>query len=345
MPITETDMMDICELRLLYLAYYAPTSERTIDLSGIKDVSYVNYHRDVYDVLKKYFPKMTSSDDAGCLLNSDLNKNVDYIFSLYNRMPLKNSEVFVSSMAEYHGIPYLGAPPNTRAVGEDKHITKMVAAFADVPTAEWKIYDAGSELKPPAFGGPYFIKPRFGATSLEIDEDSIADDWNAAQQRIRYLNEKGYSVILEKQIVGKQYASPMIDNFGDRLILPPVEETSNLKGNVITYNQKRFIDDGLRREVCKDEKIQDTIRRQTERIMNVLGPIDYARLDYIIEEKTGIAYFIELNICCNLGKRSAMVQSARSVDVGYEDLVKNIVFSSLFRNEIIENRYGMLGRP
>ncbi|MCL2031844.1 MAG: hypothetical protein FWG96_01015 [Methanomassiliicoccaceae archaeon] len=328
-------MTNINGIRPLYLARYAPGFNQADGGINEKEVLYANYHRDVHDVLKKHFPEMISSDDLSCLLSPNLRNDVDYIFSLYNRMPFKNSEIFVSSLAEYHQIPYLGAPPNIRAVGEDKHLAKIIAGFANVPTIQWKRYDVGAKLSPPDFEGPYFVKPRFEATSLHINEESISDDWSNASKRIQYLNEMGYDAILEKQIFGKQYASPIIHNFGDPLTLPCVEETSNLKGNVITFNQKRMIDGGLKREVCRDEEIQKLVRKQTEKMMDALGPIDYVRFDYIIDEKSGIAYFSEFNICCNLGKQSSMAQSAKSVNIDYENLIENILFSSLQRNKII----------
>lgn len=39
-------------------------------------------------------------------------------------MPFRNSEIFISSVAEYYKIAYLGARPNIRALAEDKHLSK-----------------------------------------------------------------------------------------------------------------------------------------------------------------------------------------------------------------------------
>lgn len=52
--------------------------------------------------------------------------NVDYVFSLMNRFGMSKPEIFISSYCEFIQVPYLGAPPNIRAIAEDKLLTKLV---------------------------------------------------------------------------------------------------------------------------------------------------------------------------------------------------------------------------
>ena len=119
--------MEPKDIRILYLAHYAPATPDAPLPTGVRDLVYAEYHFKVFQILKKVFPLTVSCCDPGIMLHSDL--SVDYIFSLYNRMPFRNSEVFVSSVAEYHNIPYLGARPNIRALAEDKHLAKMMAKY------------------------------------------------------------------------------------------------------------------------------------------------------------------------------------------------------------------------
>lgn len=51
---------------------------------------------------------------------------MDYVFSLMNRFAMSRPEIFISSYCEFIQVPYLGAPPNIRAIAEDKFLTKMV---------------------------------------------------------------------------------------------------------------------------------------------------------------------------------------------------------------------------
>jgi len=43
----------------------------------------------------------------------------DYIFQIYNREAVRNPEILVSSLCARTGVPYLGSPPNVRAIPED----------------------------------------------------------------------------------------------------------------------------------------------------------------------------------------------------------------------------------
>ena len=238
--------MEPRDIRILFLAHYAPNDVDTPIPTTIKDSVYAEYHLKIFQILKHQFPLTISSRNPATILQEHL--SVDYIFSLYNRMPFRNSEVFVSSVAEYHNIPYLGARPNIRALAEDKHLAKMMARFAGVETPEWKIYNVGAVLKAPDFDPPYFCKPRFGAASIGIDESSVCISWTDAQNKIRSLHAKGMDVILERQIKGIYHTSPVLNNFESCIYLPCIAQHSNLKDGIVTYEQKRKIAPGLDRK-------------------------------------------------------------------------------------------------
>ena len=322
-------------IRLLYLAKYAPYLDSD-PVPNVPDMSYAEYHRGVYRILKERFPKMISSPDYMHLVKNYPNNDVDFVFSLYNRMPFRNCEIFISSLAECERIPFLGASPNIRAIAEDKHMAKVVASHLGINTPEWKIYNIGDKLSPPDFDGPYFIKPRFGATSIHIDEYSQTVNWDEAILIIKKLHDMGDDVILERMIFGTQYSLPYMYNFGKEIFLPAVEEKSDLRGNVITYNQKRMIEGGLRRVAVDDQKINSKLVDFSKKLLRIVRPIDYARFDYIIDDKTKVAYFIEFNICCNLGRKSAFALSSEHTGINYESLILNVVYSSLYRSRLID---------
>lgn len=102
-------------------------------------------------------------------------------------MPFNNSEIFISSLLEYYSKPYLGAAPNIRAIAEDKQLAKLVAYYAGVKTANWLTYHVSVPIQKPSFKPPYFIKPRFGASSLGINETSICSSWDEAKVKIKDL--------------------------------------------------------------------------------------------------------------------------------------------------------------
>ncbi|OEF96842.1 hypothetical protein [Desulfuribacillus alkaliarsenatis] len=325
-------------IKMLYLAHYAPSYTNEPIPSDIEDRIYAEYHHRVYQILLSNFPLLVSYNNPSIMLQSEL--DADYIFSLYNRMPFRNSEVFVSSVAEYHNIPYLGATPNIRAIAEDKQLAKMLAKHAGVPTPKWKTYNIEAKMQQPDFKGPYFVKPRFGASSKFIDENSICYSWDDAQSRIRFLHNKSLDAILEQYITGVYYTSPVLNNFQSPFFLPSIREYSVRKGNVVTYKQKRKIDTGLYRTINEDSTLEKQLNHFSKKLYELIQPLDYTRFDFIVDNNSGIPYFIEFNVCCNLGEQSSIKQSATHIGIDYEDLLLNIVYSSLYRNNLIQNTFG-----
>lgn len=330
--------MESKDIQILYLAHYAPETGGTPISVGATNRVYSEYHYKVFTVLKELFPKTVPCRNPSIMLDENL--SVDYIFSLYNRMPFRNSEIFVSSVAEYHKIPYLGAQPNIRALAEDKHLAKMMARYAGVKTPDWKIYNIGSVPECPSFDPPYFCKPRFGAASKGIDESCACTTWLQAKSKIESFHALGVDVILEKQIKGIYHTSPVLNNFGNFMYLPCIAQYSTLEGGIVTYEQKRKIALGLTRKIVENQEIQSKLHSLSEKMYPLVQPLDYTRFDYIVEEKSGTPYFLEFNVCCNLGEHSAISQAAKYLGIKYKELIANITFSSLYRCGLLDETFG-----
>lgn len=323
-------------INILYLAHYAPNENGICPQYDSMHKVYAEYHKKIYDILSSNCKNVKSFNNPEIIFNPP--SDTDYIFSLYNRMPFRNSEIFISSVAEYHKTAYLGARPNIRALAEDKHLSKMMAVYANVPTPQWEIYSIGDKLDKPFFDGPYFIKPRFGAASKYIDENSICNTWDSAKVHIEYLYEQQQDVIVEEFIDGIYYTSPVLNNYNDYLFLPCIQEISELRGNIVTYRQKRKLDGGLIRNIVIDPSINQKIQQYSKKLFKLVQPLDYTRFDYIVDKKEGIPYFIEFNVCCNLGEHSTLSQAAKSIGYTYNETILNILSSSLYRNGLMKEK-------
>ena len=325
------------DIKLLFLAKYAPESINSPIPSGIHDTVYAQYHHDIYKILYEEFETIVSMSDINEYVNN--RPSVDFVFSLYNRMPFRNSEIFVSSLSEYYKIPYLGATPNVRAIAEDKHFAKLTALYAGIPTAKWSVCNVGDNFPVVSFDGPYFVKPRFGATSIGINNMSFCLDIDSMLERIKYFHSQNLDVIIEQYIEGTSVTVPILNNFNNTLVLPYVIEQSTLEHNIITYEQKRKIKTGLSRVVNTDSNMQHIINKYSIKFWEYIQPLDYTRIDFIID-KNNIPHFIEFNICCNLGKHAAINLAANAKNISYEALINNITYSSLYRQNLIDTFCG-----
>lgn len=310
-------------MNILFFAKYAKYMS---DVSP-EDKIYLDYHQDIYNILKT-----TNYNIIPCNSFEDLLvcKNIDYIFTLYNKANFRNSEIFVSEFAEFMKIPYLGARPNIRAISEDKCCAKMMVEHLNINTPLWVKFDCGEEVtfEMIGFKPPYFVKPRFGGSSRFISLSSIAYTFEQLQEQINYLYQNNNDIIIEQYIEGKTYTVPLILNADlEPQVLPPVEENSNCI--VSTYMQKRHVEEGLLRSVSKELDINNMLKQNVLKIYDFVAPIDYARFDFIVS--CGIPYFIEFNLGCNLGKKAAIALSASSLGIKYEDLIRDIVENSIKR--------------
>lgn len=325
--------MQTNELRILFLAKFAPNKSEDYPLvTEESDGIYAQYHYDIYKILKHLCPNTVCRRDVNTLLTES--DSYDYVFTLLNRDSYRNSEVFVSALLEYLGIPYLGARPNIRALAEDKHLAKMVAKNAGLDTPPWITIDA--DITPPQqqpFKGPYFVKPRFGASSAYIDESSIAPNWEKVIEKVIELQKHRLDVIVEKFVDGVFYSVPIYFNENSIVHLPAVKEKSILKGNVVTYRQKRKLEAGLNRTVNQNKNLEAEFIRQTNAFMDLIQPIDYTRIDFMVTPNK--IEFLEFNICCNLGRHSAFCISANSVGLTQSDLITQILMYSLKRQKLI----------
>lgn len=325
-------------LKILFMAKYAPKSLQEKIPDDIDDITYAVYHHKIFEVLHNGFENIISTNNVQNIVEK--RPAVDYIFSLYNRMAFRNSEIFVSSLAEYYDIPYLGATPNIRAIAEDKHLAKINACHIGIDTPEWIICNQNQKIKEIPFAGPYFIKPRFGASSQGISSDCFCPTITEVKSKLKEYQQNNIDVIIEKYISGKSITVPLLNNFGETKVLPIIVENSSLSHNIITYEQKRKIKTGLSRSLNNDIDLQNEINIIAKKYFSSIQPIDYTRMDFIIDSNTGIPYFIEFNVCCNLGEHAAINISAKSIGIDYSSLINNIVFSSLYRQNLISNSFG-----
>lgn len=318
---------------IAFIAQYAPPAGSTKPVETVfENRVYAKYHFDIYSILKNNFSNVVTGNDANYIIEN--HDKIDYIFTLLNRAPYRNSEIFISSLAEYYKLPYLGARPNIRALAEDKHLAKIMASFCKISTPLWVTVDVGERLHDiPPFPGPYFVKPRYGASSKYIDEESICQTWQDVQTRVTFLHTHNEDAIIEEFVDGIYYSSPVIFEKGTPCVLPPIREKSTLKGNVVTYLQKRKVTEGLFRTVETSPDVIKKIAEASQAIARFIQPIDYTRIDYIIKPN-GELVFLEFNVCCNLGVQSAFVMAAQSVGMSHAQLVMSIINESFCRQGI-----------
>jgi len=325
-------MKEFSKIKMLFLAKCAPKEGASPPEFHPTRGVVPQYHYEIYTVLKNLGFHLTSSDEISYLFNAK--RKFDYVFSLYNRAPFRNSEVFVSSICEYLKIPYLGSPPHIRCIAEDKKLTKIVAQHLGIPASPGKVYRCcDKEITPPEFCGPYFVKPRFEAASKHIDDNSITQSWGETKERIMFLLEQNLDVLLEQFISGANVTLPII-SLDSPKVFPCTNEISGVRGNIVTFRQNRLFEKNLKREIMADSELTSQIQNYGLKFYNYIQPVDYARFDFRVEANTNQPYLLECNICCNLGKHSTVSMGAKYLGMNQEELIRTILINSFKRQNV-----------
>lgn len=316
-------------LDVLFLAQYAPEPGAPRPELHPEHGVLPRYNHELFHTLTGLGLRCTPCRSLEDLVRSTHQPN--YVFTLLNRAPFRNSEVFTSSFCEWLGVPYLGAPPNVRALAEDKHLTKLTARSLGIPTAPWVTCAADGPLPPaPGFPGPWFVKPRFGAASAGISEDSIQETEAGLHARLRFFQEQGQSCLVEALIPGVDLTVPVLGG-AEPLLLGAAEEVSALPHGIVTHRQKRLLDGGRERRLVPPGPLAEQLRDYTLRLCGAVKEFDYLRADFRRHRDTGELFLLEFNIGCNLGSHAAVMFAARQAGFEQADVVEHILRHSLDR--------------
>lgn len=315
------------KMRVLFMAPYAPNGP-DYDVSSYKDGGdYPVYYFEIFERLKRLGLQVESTSKPYSIVHAA--GACDYVFSLFNRMGIRNSEVFVSAYCEYLNIPYLGACPNIRAVAEDKLVSKLIASSLGIPVPQGIAYHHGlSPLRPPSFRGPYFIKDRYGAGSEGLTTDNLQDDWGGAMRIVQSIWNQGSDALVEELAPGIDITIPVVGDDSPR-VLGAVYVPSDKPNNILTEDLK--LTDPLGYRMYDAPGVLDMASADADKIWNALGAMDYFRIDYRFDPETGKRNFLEFNVCCYISEDGAFGLTAENAGINSDELLSHIIAYSLMR--------------
>lgn len=313
---------------ILFLARHAPL-EPAYDCRAFPgDGGYPGYYHRVFGVLRELGYRVATGSTPDALLGPA--RNVDLVFSLLNRMAFANPEVLVAALCAYFGLASVGGRPNARALAEDKWFSKLAAGAAGLPVAAGAVYAAPADLdRPPAFDGPYFVKNRFGAASEGVSEQSRQENWAGARAAAERLMARGMQVLVEPYAPGIDITVPVLGSAGGPLMLGVVRPGSDRAGGIITEDLKR--DDPLGYSLFDAGAAAAALHADVAALWNLAGPLDYTRLDYRFDPRTGARVFLEFNICCHIGRSGAICLAASQWGLTQADVLGHVIEYSLLR--------------
>lgn len=225
------------------------------------------------------------------------------------------------------GIKYTGPSSLGCALSMDKLVAKQIFKMSGVPTPRGTSLTQKTKSTPLDQLGyylPLVIKPCSSGSSLGVFIVHTEEEYdNAIYQSFEVNHEK--EVVIEPYIKGREYACGIIAGKA----LPIVELIP--KDGIFDYANK--YQPGGAQELCPpvsiDEAMQEKMQRAGERAYEALKLDVYSRADFIVDDKDGEFYCLEVNSLPGMTPASILPKAAKAGGFDYDVLCETIIAESM----------------
>ncbi len=237
----------------------------------------------------------------------------------------------IQGMLEHEGIPYTGSDMRAACLINDKILCKLLFDRYGIRTPKWdilslKMYEDGN-YPYDSFGYPFVAKAPTQGGSFGIVLIRNQDELPLIRDIFQYDD----PILLEEYIRGRFYTIGFYEGKDGLVTLPVVEgvdldlEDRKPEGDaMITFTGRYGI-----RDSAKDITCQKEMNEMAEKVFSITRAKGLARVDFMVSEKDGLPYTLEINAVPGLKKASLMPQAASAANIVYEDMIEDILRSSL----------------
>lgn len=304
-----------------------------------EDGNHAIYHHEVRTTLEELGLNLQLANSYNVLFTDP---GADFVFPLLNRGGFLNSEMLIPLLCNMHRIPYLGAIPFLRGLGDDKSVSKLVSVHAGVPTAPWFCYRRGAPTEeanlPPSAAGRWVIKPNASSASWGISD---AHEWTGVANAIADIHGQGHDAIVEPYLDGYDVQVAFITIDGAPVQLPMLWYEREDTQRLWTYYEKRDLVQNTEKAALKrfdHSDLAPRVSRLAHLVAREFVPFDYGRIEFRVDLKTGEVNFIEINLNCNLWSEKVMAKAAAQAGFSHAELLETILAENWRRNGLIAPR-------
>jgi D-alanine-D-alanine ligase len=321
---------DKARLRVMFLAKHALATGAPDPGDG----NHAVYHHEMRSTLEEIGLEVVPANSFDAIYEKP---DVDYVVTLLNRGGFLNSEMLGPLLLTRHGIPYLGASPILRGLGDDKHLMKVVAQHRGVPVTPWLAVRRGQgEVPKPDFPWERLVvKPNASSASWGV---GIFEDWEPARAHAEGVLGEGHDVIIEPHFGSGDVVVPVFGAEG-AFFLPAMRfRMPGQDDNFRSYEEKRALVDAPKEvlEAVDDPELAAKLEDLTRRMLPELWPLDYGRFEFRHDAATGEVRFMEVNPSCNLWSKKTVSGAARLLGISHTELVETILAHSMLRQGVIQ---------
>ena len=230
----------------------------------------------------------------------------------------------IQGVLETLRIPYTGSGVQASAIAIDKVFTKRIWETHKLPTPRYRVIESDERAHLNEVADdlrlPLIVKPPNEGSTIGISRvcgySGMADAFKLARQYDE--------VVLAEEFIEGQELTCAILGHGDQAEALPLVEICAPGANYDYYN-KYFGEET--KYLCPapiDATLSETIRQLSVRAYNALGARGWGRVDIMLS-KRGEPSLLELNTSPGMTGHSLVPMAARTLGIGYEDLVLRIL--------------------
>lgn len=243
--------------------------------------------------------------------------------------------VFVEAQGKYHGdgtcqavceflrLPYTGTRAAEAAVINDKALSKLICSHLQCPTAPFveltradlACGNAMAQIEA-RVGFPAVAKPNTQGGSFGITHLRDASDVQALGEAFEIDD----TIIVEKYLRGTFVTAAVIEVDGEIRVLPLLTADTDDDAPV-----KLFVGQFSISPADLPPAQSAHIEELSRTLFRGFRARGYARIDYIIEEETGIPHFLEINAIPGLRPKSFFPYAAELAGLDVRTIVAGIV--------------------
>jgi len=248
-------------------------------------------------------------------------KGIDIAFVALHGRPGEDGTI--QGILEFMGIPYTGSGVLGSAIGMDKIISKRIFNALDIPTPQYQ-YSVQVNIDEVIanLGFPIVVKPRAEGSSVGI---TIAETRSELQGAIRKAR-KYKDLFFEQYIPGKMVTCGIVNE-----VPLPVLEIAPKKRRFYDYKSKYT--KGMTEYIVPasvPEKQYKKIQKYALAAHHAIAAHGFSRVDFALDNDHS-PYVLEVNTIPGLLSESNLPLEARAIGLSYDDLIFEILKTSLIR--------------
>ena len=247
----------------------------------------------------------------------ELCRAADFVFLALHGEEGENGKL--QATLDLHGIRYTGCGYLGSALAMNKALSKTLFRAGGVPTPESVTVRRGDAL-PADVGFPCVVKPCSGGSSVGTSIVERAEALpRALDEAFRYED----AVLVERYVRGRELTVGVLDG-----VAMPVIEIIPKSG---FYDYKNKYQAGLTEELCPAPITpEQTAAAQALalRVRELLQIDAYCRMDFLMEEETGVIYCLEANTLPGMTPTSLIPQMGSAMGMSFGEVCEKIIAAS-----------------